>query len=164
MRVKLRQVIIPVIVLGLVGGLMSCRSGGKTRPFGYFRLGKIAELLEPETQFANFGLILRHDSSGFSVMSTYCTYDLAALELRQGEAGPVLVCPRSGSAYSTDGRVLKGPAKANLPYFKLELAESEYGGPKDALYAAVGVERSPHWRLQVQRVDDKWVAKEGSAR
>jgi len=129
--------------------LVSCRSAGRQRPFGVFRLGKVAEHQGPQTFFPEFGLLLRRDEGGFYLMSTYCTYDLSPLTFKPGPGGGIFASSTTTSTYDFDGHVLSGPAKADLPYYELRLDSSVYGGPKDALYAYVGQVRPKNWRLKI---------------
>lgn len=177
--------------------LLGCDSG-RVRPVGFFHLGKVADLFSPETRLAQTGLVLRHDANGFWVMSTYSTYDLSPLEWEKDGREEVLVSPRNGGRYSADGSVLTEPMDLcaslgstrqvwcrlmalisgrgwrpwadKLPFYKLRLDSSDYGGIKDSLYVEVGVERPQGWRLKVTprdpaegavtQKDGAWVATE----
>ena len=94
-------------------------------------------------------MVVRHDEHGFSAMSTDCTHDLSPLTRKVTPGGEVWVSSYTASSYDSKGHVLSGPAKANLPYFKLKLDSGTYGGPLNTLYAEVGEERSEEWRLEV---------------
>lgn len=111
------------------------------------KLGKISDLSTSETYLPDLRLVVRMDDKGFSVMSTVCTLDLTPLT-RVDDGGKVVWrSSYSESSYSYDGAVLHGPTKVALPYYNLKVDSSLYGGPKDALYAEVGVERSKEWRF-----------------
>ncbi len=111
------------------------------------KLGKISDLATSESYLPDLRLVVRMDDNGFSVMSTVCTHDLTPLT-RIDEGGKVVWrSSYSESSYSYDGDVLHGPSKAPLPYYNLKIDSSVYGGPKDALYAEVGVERPKNWRF-----------------
>jgi hypothetical protein len=112
------------------------------------RIGNIQELrVVPEKFFPNLGLYLRSDLAGFSVMSTHCTYDLSPLKMVTDQSGLRWTSSFSTSEYSGDGRVTRGPALGDLPYYRLEVKEGEYNGPPDTLYAIVGEEVDRNWRL-----------------
>ncbi len=87
-------------------------------------------------------------------MSTYCTYDLAHLELRTTGRDSIWVSPWSASTYDKGGRVLTPPSKADLPYYELELSSGEYGGPRDTLYVKIGSEKAPEWRLVIPGLEN----------
>ena len=127
--------------------LCSCTSPDvRKRAFGYFRLGNIKNFpVDSTTNLTDEGLLVRRDKSGISVMSTLCTHDLSSLMFD----GKRFSSPNSRSTYDDFGRVLTGPATANLPYFKVVLDAALYGGPKDTLYARVGVEVPETWRLVI---------------
>jgi hypothetical protein len=44
----------------------------------------------------------------------------------------------SGAHYSVEGKVLSGPAKAPLPYFRARLAEGSWGSARDTLFVELG--------------------------
>jgi nitrite reductase/ring-hydroxylating ferredoxin subunit len=128
----------------------SCRAKSLNRPPGYFNLGKVSELLSPETNIEKDKLLLRRDERGFYVMSTMCTYDLTYLERKNVDGKDLLVSTYTDSKYDLRGKVISGPSTVNLPYYELKLDAGVYGGPKDTLYAYVGKEVSPDWRLEVK--------------
>jgi Rieske Fe-S protein len=120
------------------------------RPYGYVRLGKISDLARAETYLEKDALLLRMDAGGFYIMSTECTYDLSNLKPeRQANGEAVWVSSYTSSKYDSQGRVISGPARENLPYYLLEANNSVVGGPVDTLYARIGYKKSPDWRLKV---------------
>ncbi len=125
-----------------------CETGARKRPIGYVRLGLAAELAQhPETFFSEARILVRYDDGGFSAMSTACTQDLSALT-RIGEGSAKRwVSSYSNSAYDEYGRVLAGPTRADLPYYKLQIAAGSYGGVPDTLFVELGSETTPAWRL-----------------
>lgn len=129
--------------------LVSCRSSVLRRPYGDLRLGKVADLLAPDTFIEDDRLLVRHDAGGFSVMSTMCTYDLSPLTVKTTPQGKIWASAYSTSTYSYEGKVLTGPAKGDLPYYELRFDAMLYGGPVDTLYASVGTEKPPEWRLSI---------------
>jgi len=127
-----------------------CDKSGQSRPVGYFKLGPAGELAKvPETPFADLKLYLRHDSAGFSVMSTSCTYDRSALTRVVTPDGIRWRSAFTSSEYDERGAVLHGPARSPLPFFKLQESRDYYNGTGWALYAKVGEEVSPSWRLKL---------------
>ncbi len=129
---------------------LACKPEVRTRPIGYIKLGPLSKFIDSsETELSQHWLILRYDQGGFSAMSTLDTYKLIPLERKTKAGDEVLASPDAESVYALDGKVLSGPAKANLPYYALELNSGEYGGPKDTLYVKIGVEVEKGWRLKV---------------
>jgi len=139
-----------------------CNTGGKHRPFGYLRLGKVDSFSESEKLLLKEAILLRHDEKGFFAMSTLCTFDLTPLLLVSGES-PLFKSsvPSSSpvsffrsrvttSTYNLNGEVTHGPATVNLPYFELELASGGIGEPPNTIYAKIGREVNPSWRLAVK--------------
>ncbi|MCO6431204.1 MAG: hypothetical protein J5J00_10115 [Deltaproteobacteria bacterium] len=127
--------------------LASCRTNVQHRPWGYLRLGKVQSFLKEETHLPDDRLIVRYDGRGLSVMSTSCTYDLTALKPLDG--GKVWASEETPSRYDKFGKVLAGPAVADLPYYELKIGEGELDGPADTLYVVIGSERPKDWRLQI---------------
>jgi len=141
-----------IVRLALLAAVLCLTLGcaeGRKRPPGYLRLGHVSKLLGRATELGDFDLILRRDEGGLSAMSTDCTYDLSSLVLRKVDGKLILVSTLSSSTYDLDGKVLSGPAKVNLPYYELRFDAGVYGSPRDTLYAYVGREVSPEWRLPV---------------
>jgi nitrite reductase/ring-hydroxylating ferredoxin subunit len=138
------------LVLGLlfITVLSGCTEGRK-RPPGYLRLGPIAEFLDEPRNLEDFDMIVRRDTGGLYGMSTQCTYDLSQLELRRVDGKLVLVSAYSTSTYDLDGRVLTGPATVNLPFYELQFEPKVVGEPRTTLFARVGREVAPSWRLPV---------------
>lgn len=137
-------------LLLLITTLTGCKPPAiRERAFGYFRLGQLKDLTAPRTYFPEYGLVLIRDEKGFAVMSTLCTHDLTPLSRETTPEGETWRSKETTSRYSSDGKVLEGPAVGDLPYYQLELEAWEYGGPKNTLYAKVGREKPREWRLSV---------------
>lgn len=130
--------------------VVSCKSDYRTRPYGYHRLGKLSELMAPETELTENNILLRRDNRGFYAMSTACTYDLTYLQRRKIDGKDLYVSTYTESKYDLDGKVVSGPSKRNLPYYELRIAPGIYDGPRDTLYVYVGKEVSPDYRLPLQ--------------
>lgn len=128
-----------------------CHEGVERRPPGYIRLGPIKDFLTPETFLKVDRILVRHDDGGFSAMSTLCTHDLSPLQPKMKDGQRIWVSEYSASTYADDGTVLTLPAKAPLPYFRLEFASAKYGGPVDTLYVYVGDDRPKDWRLAIPK-------------
>ncbi|MBX7143731.1 MAG: Rieske 2Fe-2S domain-containing protein [Oligoflexia bacterium] len=132
--------------------LMSCEPSVRERPYGDLRLGKITEFLAPETYLKAQRLLLRRDERGWYVMSTMCSHDLSALELKEVDGKRVFYSQFTSSSYDLDGNVLSGPAVEALPYYELYIDQGTYDGMRDTLYARVGEKRSKDWRLPLPMV------------
>ena len=133
----------------LITSLSSCKPSHRERPYGDLRLGKVADFQEAEIVLDKERLLLRHDKAGFSVMSTLCSMDLTPLRRVVDPSGGEIrwVSDYSASVYQNDGKVIHGPAVRNLPYFKIVLDQGNFDSPKDTLYARIGEEVPPTWRL-----------------
>lgn len=129
--------------------LCACDGGLKKRPYGYIRIGKAAELLNEETELSKYGLLLRRDAVGWSVMSTFCTFDLSHLKRKEVAGKLVYASDYSESTYDLYGKVISGPAKADLPYYNLVLGTGDYDGGSVMLFVEVGEEKPAEWRLEV---------------
>jgi hypothetical protein len=129
--------------------LCSCRQSVQRRPAGDFRLGKVIDLLAPETEMQKLKLLLRRDEKGFYVMSTMCTYDSTYLVRKKEGDREIYLSTYTDSKYELDGKVISGPAIADLPYYKLKYAAGSYESPIDTLFAEVGREVPRDWRLAV---------------
>lgn len=140
-RVFLLSILIAFAAVG-------CRPSTKDRPLGFINLGPAEKFQESEVVDASTQAVLvRRDPLGIYGMSTLCTRDLRRLKARREEAGPILFCDVCGSEYNGDGVIVKGPAKSDLPYYELVVDEGKPHGPKDTLYAKIGVKVPSTWRL-----------------
>jgi Rieske Fe-S protein len=111
------------------------------------RLGHIKDFPIGETFLHDKRFLVRHDSDGYSAMSTLCTHDLSALSLTpEGH----FVSEFNPSRYAHDGRVLKGPSKKDLPYYELVLDRDDIDKPLDYFFVRVGTEVTSDWRLKVK--------------
>jgi hypothetical protein len=140
---------------------VGCRNKVLKRPPGYLKLGKAGEFTARETNLPDLRFLVRFDAGGLSAMSTACTYDLSPLQRRREGDSYLFVSSYTESRYDDQGRVLHGPAVADLPYYRLVLDSGVYGGPRDTVYADLATETSPQWRL---RVDSATARTGGSSR
>lgn len=134
----------------------SCGSRELHRPAQVMRVGPIARFLQAsETFLPELRLFIRVDDRGLSVMSTECTVDLSPLELVEVGRERFFISRFSGAHYSVEGKVLSGPAKAPLPYFRARLAEGSWGSARDTLFVELGSlnEVEPDWRLPLAAAD-----------
>lgn len=94
--------------------LLGCEQSYE-RPVGLHDLGEVKELLNPTSFVRDKAFYLRRDDAGWSAMSTQCTYEGCQLSLQ--ERAFICVCCRS--IFDLAGRVARGPAKNNLPYYSI---------------------------------------------
>lgn len=130
--------------------LVSCQPQVRKRPFGYVRLGPAKNYLATETYEKDYNLLIRRDKQGLYAMSTKCTHDLSNLLLNRAGGRIVFSSSYSPSTYDQNGKVLTGPAKFDLPYFRLKIEAGKYGGPRNTLYAVIGDEVGPSWRMSLK--------------
>ncbi len=128
--------------------IVGCKNQIKKRPLGFAKLGVISAYRDvPVREIYEYAVLVRQDERGLYAMSTLCSHDLRRLKVKKNESGPILFCDVCNSEFDGSGKVLKEPAISPLPYFNLFLGEGLAGGPKDTLYARIGVEVNETWRL-----------------
>lgn len=131
--------------------LNSCDTSVRKRPDGFLKIGKVSDFLDAEVYLPDKRLMVRHDQRGISVMSTECTHDLSPLKKIEAGDSYIFASQYSDSKYDNLGRVISGPAKAPLPYYRVELASNSYESQvRDTLYVHIGKEVSIDWRLPIQ--------------
>lgn len=129
--------------------LSSCDWHNRKRSPGYVRLGPISEHMGQETFNEKHNILVRRDQFGWWAMSTLCTYDLSPLRMRVINGRREFISPSTGSVYDIKGRVLKGPSRADLPYYELRAGSKVYGGKVDTLFVFIGKEVPENWRLSI---------------
>jgi hypothetical protein len=151
MLINFRYLLIVILLIS-----SSCRHNHE-RPFGYLRIGTVTELSNPFNYFPDLRLLLRYDQKGFSVMSTICTHDLTPLRKVRTEQGVIFRSDYTTSTYSEYGKVLQGPAKEDLPYYRLVIASGNYEklGITDTLFVYIGDIRPATWRLMPKNKPQK---------
>lgn len=127
---------------------LGCTDRPMKRPIGVLDLGDYRQFTEPFTYRPDQQLVVWRDGRGFSIMSTECTYDLALLDLAPGPSGALEFTSKfSTSRYTQGGKVLNGPAKFPLPFYRARYDEAVLGGPKTSIYVDIPDEVSESWRL-----------------
>lgn len=132
------------LLMSIAVVLVACNEEVRERPYGYLRLGHVKDFPEGETFLADKRFLIRHDSRGLSAMSTLCTHDLSPL-LLQGDGS--FITEFNPSRYAHDGRVLRGPAKKSLPFYRLVIDRDDIDKPREYLFIEVGKDVSADWRL-----------------
>jgi nitrite reductase/ring-hydroxylating ferredoxin subunit len=136
--------------------LAGCRPEVKNRPIGFGNLGAVSKFKDQYViDVSDHAVLVRQDEKGLFGMSTLCTRELRRLKARTENGAPILFCDVCGSEYNGQGHVVKGPATAGLPYYKLLVAEGVPNGPLDTLYAHVGIPVPESWRLPFPEVASK---------
>lgn len=121
------------------------------RPAGYLNLGPLSELSSAETFLPDKRFVVRRDETGLSAMSTDCTYDLSPLVRRREGDRYVFLSTFTTSKYADDGKVLQGPAVADLPYYEVRVESAEIGGPRNTVYVNLSKERPKEWRFPLPK-------------
>ena len=97
-------------------GASACGMPGASSPSGPIAAGNVKDL--PSGTFRVMGeVVVAHDAGGIYAMSAICTH--AGCPTRPSGSG--LFCPCHGSVFDPNGNVTRGPARAPLPHFKVEL-------------------------------------------
>jgi Rieske Fe-S protein len=126
-----------VVGAGAVGG---CGGQGVDVASGPVAAGKIEDFEVGALEIVNYVAVAR-DAGGFYAMSSVCTH--AGCPTRAGaSAADGLFCPCHGSLFDRNGTVLRGPARAVLPHFKVELAAD------GSITVQAGTEVPPDTRIQ----------------
>jgi Rieske Fe-S protein len=108
-------------ILGLsclaCAGAAGCGQPGGSQPTGPIAAGKVKDV--PVGTFRVMGeIVLARDAGGLYAMSAICTH--AGCPTRTTAAG--LYCPCHGSYFDHDGQVTRGPARASLPHFQIDVS------------------------------------------
>jgi Rieske Fe-S protein len=106
-----------VFHLACAAGAAGCMTPGGSQPTGPIAAGNIKDL--PAMSFRVMGdIVLSRDGAGIYAMSAVCTH--AGCPTRAVSAG--LFCPCHGSVFDQNGNVTRGPARAPMPHFLVEIA------------------------------------------
>jgi Rieske Fe-S protein len=90
---------------------------GGSQPSGPIAAGNLKDL--PPGTFRVMGEIaIARDSGGVYAMSAICTHAGCPTKV----SGPGLFCPCHGSRFDENGQVTRGPARAPLPHFQVDIA------------------------------------------
>jgi hypothetical protein len=139
-----------VLLLATSLVLAGCRPDHRKRPYGFLNLGPLSQLVRaPETINNEQRVLVRFDGKGFSAMSLDCTFDLTRVEKVEKNGRTILLAKENGSEYDERGHVLKGPARANLPYYELAFGGVGANLTPTNLYVHIGYEKPEDWRLYI---------------
>jgi Rieske Fe-S protein len=123
-----------VVLGGVAVGCLGCEAV-KPRP-RKLKVGKITEFGEPSQVLELLRIVLKRDDLGFYAMSLICPHQ-GCLVNRSGE---LFVCPCHGSNFTSDGKVLNGPAARDLSFYQLSLVDGD-------LWVDFGATVGSEWRL-----------------
>jgi nitrite reductase/ring-hydroxylating ferredoxin subunit len=115
----------------LVAGATGCAPPFPEIPAGPIAAGSVMDL--PAGAFAIVQhVVVARDAAGFYAMSALCTHD-GCWTQPTPDAGE-LFCPCHGSLFDRTGAVVRGPARAPLPHYRVDL------GPAGSVIVQAGVE------------------------
>lgn len=138
------------LIIFIVFSILACQPSERARPYGYLRLGKIQQYSLTINELPKDWLVIFHDQQGLAAMSTLCSRDLEPLvKIKQGEH-EIYDCDKCHSQFSLSGKLLKGPAVVDLPYYKLKQDSLLINQPRDTLYVIVGENVPRSWRLKIE--------------
>jgi Rieske Fe-S protein len=127
-----------ILGLGCVAcaGAAGCGRAGGDQPSGPIAAGNVKDV--PLGTFRVMGeIVIARDGGGLYAMSAVCTH--AGCPTRATSAG--LFCPCHGSIFDRDGQVTRGPARASLPHFQIDL------GPDGSITVQASMPVSAETRL-----------------
>jgi cytochrome b6-f complex iron-sulfur subunit len=116
----LKTTAIGPLLLALPAG---CNNGVVSPPSGPVAAGNVSEtkvgVLSAVTGAA---VILGRDAGGLYAMSASCTHAGCLLAVTGAEGAEQLYCPCHGSLFDASGDVTRGPARAALPHYRVDVA------------------------------------------
>lgn len=142
---NVRYFIVMVILL-----LVACEPSSRERPLGVVRLGawqRFAQMEPGELVLHDYRLLLRRDERGWSAMSLLCTSDLSPLVRREANGSFEWYSELSGVTYDSEGNIRSGKARRRLPFYEIFVDQGPPNSPV-MLYAYLGREKDPDWRLR----------------
>ena len=99
---------------------LGCKSRSYNRPPVHINLGEVKTLLFEKQHVADRSVLLYRDDEGWSALSTRSTYSGCDLTYQD----QTLLDSCSGSQFSHNGSVLRGPANRPLPWYGLFYQEN----------------------------------------
>lgn len=136
--------------------LFGCKRG-YVRDSGELNLGQVQDLLYTQQLIRDKDILVNRDPSGWSAMSTQCSYEGCALSYQEER----FLCTCCGSVYSHAGAVLKGPAEIQLPYFEVKYLEGSFYADSSKVVASNYRFTSPELEEAIARLDER-IKKEGT--
>jgi len=130
-----RRELLVGISAGLAGSLVACTKQEESVP-RKVSLGSVNKFSEGANVLSLERILLLKDKEGFAAMQLVCTHQSCALQATPNGFS----CPCHGAQFSESGKVLRGPANKDLPWFALEIVEGE-------LIVDLSKEVSSDWRI-----------------
>ena len=91
-------------------------------PDGPIAAGNVATTSVGSLRVVNGNAVLGRDANGLYAMSNLCTHEGCAMEVSGSGSTEELVCNCHGSIFDANGGVTRGPARAPLAHYKVDLA------------------------------------------
>jgi len=91
-------------------------------PDGPIAAGNVANTSVGSLMVVNGNAVLGRDASGLYAMSNICTHEGCAMEVSGSGGADKLICNCHGSIFDANGGVTRGPARAALAHYKVDVA------------------------------------------
>ena len=91
-------------------------------PDGPIAAGNVATTSVGSLRVVNGNAVLGRDANGLYAMSNVCTHEGCTMEVGGAGGAAELVCNCHGSIFDANGGVTRGPARAALAHYKVDLA------------------------------------------
>jgi len=91
-------------------------------PDGPIAAGNVANTAVGSLRVVNGNAVLGRDASGLYAMSNICTHEGCAMEVSGSSGAEGLICNCHGSTFDANGGVTRGPARAALAHYKVDVA------------------------------------------
>jgi len=92
-----------------------------TPPDGPIAAGNVANTPVGSLRVVNGNAVLGRDADGLYAMSNLCTHEGCAMEVSGTGSSEGLICNCHGSTFDANGGVTRGPARAALAHYKVDL-------------------------------------------
>jgi Rieske Fe-S protein len=98
-------------------------NNGVTPPSGPVAAGNVSSIVVGSLlAVGGEAVVLGRDADGLYAMSAACTHAGCMLSVVNGGGAEELSCPCHGSLFDANGEVTRGPARAPLPHFQVDVA------------------------------------------
>jgi Rieske Fe-S protein len=102
---------------------VSCINNTVTPPTGPVGAGNVSALTVGSLRAVpGEAVILGRDAGGLYAMSAACTHAGCMLDVFSAGSGEELSCPCHGSLFDANGEVTRGPARAPLQHYQVDVA------------------------------------------
>ena len=116
----------------------ACKGGGASKPSAApLNLGPVAAFAEGATPFTIYRVQVVRQGPSFRAVSLLCTHQTClVIPVTEG-----FDCPCHGSKFSAEGKRLSGPARLDLPWYRLSLS------PEGDLLVHLDAHEPPSYRF-----------------